>query len=266
MLINAKMLTSINNLKNTFMLEQDLIEIGLNEKESKVYLSSMELGQSTIQDIAKKAGVNRATTYFVVEALMKSGLMSSFHKGKKQYFAAADPDRLAEILEQEKKNIEKKKVNLKKLMPQLQSIKTKHEGPIVRYYEGKEGILAMIEEFIKLAKGTVAMAYSVDALDKVFSKEEREKARNKRIQKKVKTKVIYTYKNGVLENTADGKRRKIPFEKFPITCDIAVYDNKIRIASLGNRLAGIVIEDKEIADSLRAILDLAWEAAEKYQK
>ncbi|MDZ4385041.1 MAG: helix-turn-helix domain-containing protein, partial [Candidatus Moranbacteria bacterium] len=76
------------------MLEKDLQEIGLNEKEARVYLSALELGQSTVQDIAKKALVNRATTYFVIESLMKSGLMSSFQKGKKQYFVAADPDRL----------------------------------------------------------------------------------------------------------------------------------------------------------------------------
>lgn len=248
------------------MLEKELQAIGLNEKESKVYLASLELGQATVQDIAKKASVNRATAYFVIEALMKMGLMSSFHKGKKQYFIAADPDRLIEILEQEKVTIENRAKGLKKLLPQLQSINNKQKDrPVVKYYEGKEGILAMIEEFTKLATGTVSMAYSVDAVDKVFSKEERTKARSKRIQKKVKTKVIYTYKDGILENTPDGERRKVPLEKFPITCDIAVYDNKIRIASLGNRLVGIVIEDKEIAESIRAILDLAWEAAEKYQ-
>ena len=90
------------------MLERDLQEIGLNEKEAKVYLAALELGQSVVQDIAKKAGVNRATTYFVIEGLMKMGLMSSFHKGKKQYFVAADPDRLIRVVEQEKGSIERK--------------------------------------------------------------------------------------------------------------------------------------------------------------
>ena len=248
------------------MLERDLIEIGLNEKEAKVYLASLELGQSTVQDISKKAGVNRATTYFVIEALMKSGLMSSFHKGKKQYFVAADPDRLVEVLEQEKTSIDKKEENLKKLLPQLQTINNKQKNrPVVKYYEGKEGLLTMIEEFTKAAQNTVNMAYSVDAINSVFSERERQRARDKRIIKGVKTKVIYTFKNGILQNTPDGNRRKIPFDKFPFTCDFAVYDNKVRIASLGNRLVGIVIEDKEIAESFKAILNLAWEAAEKYQ-
>ena len=164
--------------------------------------------------------------------------------------------------------MERKSEELKKLIPQLQSINNKQSGrPVVKYFEGKEGISAMNEETIKVASGSVVpMAYSVDAVDNVFMKEERARAKTKRLDKKIKTRVIYTYKNGVLESTVDGERRKVPFDKFPIKSDIAILDDKVRIASLGDRLLGIIIEDKEIADSVRAILDLAWEGAEKYQE
>lgn len=248
------------------MLERDLIEIGLNEKEAKIYLASLELGQSTVQDIAKKAGVNRATTYFVIEGLMKMGLMSSFHKGKKQYFVAADPDRLIEVLEQEKNTIEKRESSLKKLLPQLQSLNNKQKNrPVVRYFEGKEGIAAMVDEFLKTKELTINMAYSVDAVEKIFDEKERLKWRSKRLDRNIKTKVIYTYEKGTLPEIPNSDRRKVPLDKFPINCDIAIYGDKVRIASLGNRLTGIIIEDKEIASSLKAILDLAWEAADKYK-
>jgi HTH-type transcriptional regulator, sugar sensing transcriptional regulator len=249
------------------MLEQDLVEIGLNEKEAKIYLASLELGQSVVQDIAKKAGVNRATTYFVIEGLMKMGLMSSFHKGKKQYFVAADPDRLIEVLEQEKNTIEKRESSLKKLLPQLQSLNNKQKDrPVVKYYEGKKGIKTMVSEILKAAKGEVAMAYSVDALNKLFTEEDKIEWRKVRIKRNLYTKAIYTYKDGVLQNIPKSDSRKVPFDKFPITCDIAVYDEKVRIADLSKRLIGVIIEDKEIARSMKAILDLAWEAAEKYNK
>jgi len=248
------------------MLEKDLQEIGLNEKEAKVYLASLELGQSVVQEIAKKAEVNRATAYFIIEGLMKRGLMSSFHKGKKQYFAAADPDKLGDILNQEKGLVEKRETSLKKLLPQLQSLSKKTDRPVVRYYEGKEGLLTMSEELLKKAKSDIMMAYSVDAVRAVFTEEERKRARERRIKKGIKTKAIYTYKDGVLESTRDGQRRKIPLDKFPLNCDIAIYDDYVRIASLGKKLVGIVIEDKEIADSLRSIFNLAWEAVRKYQK
>ena len=249
------------------MLEQELISIGLNEKEAKVYLSSLELGQSVVQEIARKAGVNRATGYFVIDALMQRGLMSSFHKGKKQFFIAADPERLIEILEQEKETLEKKKEGLKKVIPQLKSLNNKQQGrPLVRYYEGKEGVTAMVDEVLKAASGTVHMAYSVDAVNDVFEEKDVKRWRKIRVDRNVQMKVIYTYKDGELMNVPNSENTKVPFDKFPITCDIAVYGNKVRIASLANRLVGIVIEDEEIAKSMEAILKLALESAKRYSK
>lgn len=249
------------------MLERELQEIGLNEKEAKVYLANLELGQSTVQEIAKKAGVNRATAYFIIEGLMKKGLISSFHKGKKQYFISADPDRLVEVLEQEKNEIVKREENLKKLLPQLQSLNNKQKDrPVVKYYEGKEGIKTMVDEVLKTAKGMVSMAYSVDALNNLFSEGEKIKWREIRIKRDLYTKAIYTYREGALQNIPKSESRKVPFEKFPISCDIAVYNNKVRIASLSDRLVGVIIEDEEITKSIKAILDLAWEAAEKYNQ
>jgi len=248
------------------MLEKELQEIGLNEKEAKVYLASLELGQSVVQEIAKKAELNRATAYFIIENLTKRGLMSSFYQGKKQFFIAADPDKLIDIASQEKQRIEKREGILKKLLPQLQSINNKiTDKPVVKYYEGKEGLLTMSEELIKNISSDIRMVYSVDAVNAVFTEKERKSARERRLNKNIKTKVIYTYKEGSLESTSDGERRKIPLDKFPLNCDIAVYEDFVRIAALGKRLVGIVIKDKEIADSFRSIFDLAWESAEKYK-
>jgi len=249
------------------MLEQNLIEIGLNEKEAKVYLAALELGQAVVQDIATKAGVNRATAYFVIEGLMQMGLMSSFHKGKKQFFIAADPDRLIEVLEQEKQMISKREENLKKLLPQLQSLNNKQKDrPVVKYYEGKEGIKTMVEEAFQFTGEEITMAYSVEGVDKIFSEEDKKKWRERRLHSDIKAKAIYTYKTGVLPDIPKSKGRKVPLDKFPITADIAVFGNKIRLASFKNRLVGIIIEDEELANSIKSILDLAWEAAEKYQK
>lgn len=249
------------------MLEQELISIGLNEKEAKVYLASLELGQSTVQNISVKAGINRATTYFIIDGLMQRGLVTSFNKGKKQYFFAADPERLLEILEKEKENIERKKDDLQKLLPQLRSLNNKQGGrPLVRYYEGKEGVTSMVDEVLKAASGTVYMAYSVDAINDVFDRKDVERWRDIRVERGVQMKVMYTYKDGELKNIPNSENTKIPFDKFPITCDIAVYGNKVRIASLDKRLVGVIIEDEEIAKSMEAILKLALESAKKYGK
>ena len=62
------------------MLEQDLKNLGLSEKEAIIYLASLELGPSTIQEISKKAQIKRSSTYDMIRFLMERGLMSEFTK------------------------------------------------------------------------------------------------------------------------------------------------------------------------------------------
>ena len=59
---------------------------------------------------------------------------------------------------------------------------------------------------------------------------------------------------------------RVPHKKFKFSSDIAIYDNKISMASLKGNLNGVVIEDRNIAQTLRSTFALAWRAAKKYKK
>jgi len=246
---------------------RELVNLGLSEKEARVYLAALELGKAPAQKIAEKAEVNRATTYVIIEALMKKGLASSFEESKKQYFCAESPEKLNMLFREQETAIRRKQEYLHKLLPELRSMfNLEKDKPAVKYYSGRQGVMAMVEELIRDVRDTtVNMAFSVDAVDNFFTEEESAKWREKRLERNIKTKVIYTIKDGKLSRVPKSEDRKVPLGKFPIKSDIAIYGDKVRIASLGGRLIGIIIEDKEIADTLRALLDLAWEGAEKYQ-
>jgi len=248
---------------------RELVNLGLSEKESKVYLSSLELGKSVVQDIAKKSGVNRATTYVVIDSLIKKGLLSSYMEGKKQFFCAESPEKLSLLFREQAMTIQRKQEDLEKILPKLKILNnTNKDKPVVRFFEGKNGISAMVDELLDVAKkdSIVQMVYSVDSVNNFSTEEERENWRKRRIDKNIKAKAIYTYKKGQLSKRLKSSMRKVPINKFPIKSDIAVYGNFLRLASLKDRRIGIIIEDKEIADTIRAIFDLAWEGASKYQK
>ncbi len=241
---------------------RELINLGLTEKESKVYLASLKLGKSAVQKIATTSKVNRATTYVIIENLMEKGLMSSYTEGKKQFFIAESPEKLSLLFREQQMEIQKKQEYLDKILPELKSLKQEdNEGPVVRYYKGKEGIIKMLQEFSEIKKEeTVILAYSVDSTNAFFSKEETKKWIEKRKNQKQKTKAIYTFKDGEIPVFKNNKVKKVPLNKYPITSDIAVYNNKIRMASLNNKI-GLIIEDKEMAQTMKAILALAWEGA-----
>lgn len=250
------------------MLEKELQEVGLQEKEAKIYLAALELGQSTVQKIAQKADIKRPTTYFIIEGLMKRGVMSSFYQGKRQYFVAENPERLLEMLEKDRQEIARREERFKTLLPQLSSINNRHKDkPVVKYYEGKEGVVSMVKEYQKMSSGQeVSMAHSRDIITSVFDEATLKELSKGRTSHSVKARSIYTWTQGEMAGSQNSEAMKLSPEDFPVTCDIAIYNDKIRIASLKDRIVGVVIEDKEIAKSFQAIFNLAWKWAKEHKK
>ncbi len=93
---------------NPMITYKQITEFGLDEKEARVFLASLELGGENVLTIAKKAGINRVATYEALESLIKKGLVSTFHKGKRVNYTATDPERLLHLLEQEKNRLAQK--------------------------------------------------------------------------------------------------------------------------------------------------------------
>lgn len=242
------------------VLQKQLENIGLQEKEAKVYLATLELGQATVQQIAAKADVKRPTAYFIIEGLMSQGLLASFTRGKRQYFTAENPERLLDLLDEERRLIDARSERLHDLLPQLKSLNNRHaDKPVVRYYEGKEGVMAMINEHTRRARGqSLYAAYSRDTVEEVFGTEALQKMREDRVRNGITTRRLYTHSQGDMPGITSVEALRLPEEEFPMSCDIAIYEDMVRVASLRDRIIGVVIEDREIARSFRAIYELAW--------
>ncbi len=77
------------------MIVEQLEKLGLNANESKVYLASLELGESTVQRIAKKAGMKRTTVNSIVNSLLEKGLISKTRSKNKNLYFSSKPKKLS---------------------------------------------------------------------------------------------------------------------------------------------------------------------------
>lgn len=240
-----------------------LAEYGLSEKESLVYLAMLELGPASVQDIAKKAGVNRATTYVMLEALKRRGLMSTFEKGKKTMFVAESPDRLKHLSEQEMRAAQDKADRLKQSLPLFMALfnSATASKPMARYFEGEEGVStcrAMIREAKSEILDFVARDEGTVALSKVNE--------NERLNLTSEThgRAIVAIKPGMPSpkyNVAMWQKRTIPYESYPFTGDMIFFDNKIFIFFMQDKPYVFLIESKATYDMLKAMFELAWQQA-----
>ena len=132
------------------MFEKYLEDLGLSEKEAKVYLSLLQVDNDSVLDLAEKTKINRTTIYPVLESLSKKGLISEVKVDKKVRFQAEPPERLETYVERQKIVLEEHAKRLKDVIPQLKSVQRETgERPVVKIYEGKEGIISSLEDFFE---------------------------------------------------------------------------------------------------------------------
>jgi len=151
------------------MITNQLANLGLSENGAKVYTAMLELGPATVMEISAKAGVNRPTTYFQIEALKKMGLVSSQTKGKKQLFIAEAPEQLEFMIDRQRGELDQKKEELKKIMPELEGMfNLAGEKPQVRFFEGKGGLIKMQDELIRVNPKEVLDFVATGAVLNIF--------------------------------------------------------------------------------------------------
>lgn len=244
-------------------LIERLTEYGLTDKESLVYMAMLELGPASVQDIAKKAGVNRATTYVMIEALKRRGLMSTFDKGRKTMFVAESPDKLKALADKEMRAVQEKADRLKQSLPLFMALfnSASVSKPMVKFYEGEEGV-STCRALIAQSKGEVLNFAARDEGTVALSKVNEEERLD--LTQRVYGRKIVAIKPGMPRPKTVSKlwqRRVISYEQYPFTGDMLFFDGKILIFFMHEKPYVFLLENQETYEMLKALFELAWQQA-----
>lgn len=250
------------------MLVKQLQQIGLTEKEAKVYVGVLELGEATAQEISQTTGLNRATAYLTLESLLKRQLLNRINKHKKVVFTLEHPLQILDLLHKEKQDVEIR-INLaKELMPELEMLeKVTGERAKVRFFEGKEGVQMIQKDIIRSNQKIVDGIFNLnDALKNfpVSDHDHRQIIRKKKIGGR--SIAIYNPKLPIpyLPPVPSKEIRYLPENKLPFKAEIVMYGDKAAILSVGGKLMGIILQNKAIVDGFRYLFELAWQGSAKY--
>jgi sugar-specific transcriptional regulator TrmB len=246
-------------------LEIELKKIGFSDKEAKVYLALLELGEDSVQNIGKKAKVNRATTYVILESLKKQGAVSTIEKGKKTLFVAENPTSLLRLLATEQDSLDNKEKDFRKILPELDAVfNITAERPRVRFFEGKEGMIPHLNDILTSGAKELLGVYPLDETRNIISDKESNYFFTERTKRNISIRAIYTSAKGPKNSfETPGERRFVPKDKFPFSADITIYANRVSMTALRGKHITAIIENKEIADTMRLLFELAWRGAKK---
>lgn len=246
------------------MLEKYLEEIGLSDKEASVYLALLGFDAATPSELSEKTGIKRSTVYVVLESLAKKGLASELPSAKTTRYQAEPPERLETYVERQRLLLEETAAKLRDMIPRIKGFQRETgEKPIVKFYEGKDGIMSMVEDFYVGAEegGDAYLLYPRELLDEVFP--ERNKYRKIRLGKNIHNHVIYTDSRGDATPGELSERIRVDEKKYALLCDITIYRDRVRFSILGKPLSGISIQSREFARTLQSLFEMAYDNLNK---
>jgi len=246
-------------------MRQILKQLNFSNKETDVYLAALKLGEGSITKLAKKANIKRPTAYVVLERLKEMGLVSLSKKKGKQIFIAENPEKLLKTVEEEKEKIIEKEEKIKEALPKFKALRKKDTTvPLIKYYEGKEGIWNIVEDLVESKKENWIIAtgkiYDVLGL-KQFTK----RIVQRRRQLGTKLNIIADHHpENIKAYKANEYFREYCFlsETINLNSTVYVYDNKVALIFFKEPLSGIIIENKELFLVFKFMFDSLWKELE----
>lgn len=237
-------------------LLSSLQQYGFTEKEAKVYLAALELGNAPWSTIARQAGEKRVTAYAILKEFTKKWIATELIRNNVKYFSVILPEMLL-------KSLEDKYLLFKENIPELMAIAEKLSNrPKVQFFEGVEWIKKLFDDFstttidMKTVIGTPK--YHNDLLLPLSAR-----YRAIRKQKWLSSKRIVSHHDtDEKKEKADDKlykRQTVVVKNFPfnIKADINIYGpNKVSFLFFnGDMPHAVVIHSEPMYETLNALFD-----------
>jgi sugar-specific transcriptional regulator TrmB len=236
-------------------IKKTLIELGLSETEARIYLSMLELGPESVQNVAKRAEISRTAAYEIISHLQEKGLVSTFEKGKKTVFSAEDPEKLEDYFHGRMERMKIQLGSLDRMLPELRVMKG-GVHPRVRFYTGEEGIRALFRDVGAVNTSEILEITNSDVVYNFLDEKLLVELRKIEGFKNLKLKSLG---RGVVKNpNPNAEIRELDQALGDFEGNIWIYKNHIAFVNLIGDIEVVIIENKVFAETFTVLFNAAW--------
>jgi len=259
-------------------ISQVLTSLGMNEKESALYLALLQLGTAPASVLGNRTGITRSTTQYACNQLVKKGLFRTIQRQNTFLYTAEPPEKLLILLEQQREDLERKEQRLQNVMGDLKSLRNPDSVlPKVQFYEGLSGVYSMIDDIVNSTPKETKIFSFIKALQKTNIPSEFkenytpqlqkiiEYFQEKRLEKKITNYVLATDSPEAKELKKTDKKylretKIIPhFDLKFIGGELFLCPEKMySIIVEENNLMGYSVRNKALIQMHKALFQIAW--------
>jgi len=244
-------------------LEQYLKQLGLKDKEIKVYLVLLELGESQIMPIVEKVGLPRTTVFHILERLKINKLIEIIHRKTRSIYTPYPPKKIANILELKKAETEEKIKSFNLALPEFSKLYTVSPfEPKIRFFRGSE-IRDIYEEILIAGVDEERYVGEAKKIVSALGEEYLKQWIDRRVRKGIRSKSIRVKKEESEQPIFSGQKeylRQIRYapEGFESPMHILIYGNNVAYISTEEENFGLVISSLELARTMRNWFQQLW--------
>jgi len=237
---------------------------GFTDKEARVYLTCLELGTSLASTVARRAEVNRGTTYSILQDFKRRWIANEIVKKELKYFSVMKPELLF-------RREEEKYEHLKSSLPSLLAITERFGNrPKTQFFEGLEGLKKVFEDILLTGKDMTTPYLSFIGTDDMDNRVEEYITKEFAVQRaklKIKTKAILSMDTSLYMEYYKKNHTVLIIEEpvFDLGNEIVVYgNNKIAILMYDKEeMSWVIIESHTLYNGLTNIFNLIRDAHQK---
>lgn len=241
-----------------------LLRAGLHEKEVSIYLALLALKTGRVTTIAKASKQSRSHTYLVLQSLEEKGLVSHIERGKILHFTAEPPERLLQYAGDREEDWKQTKTLLEGALPYLKSLTPLlADQPRVTTLHGLDGMKQVYRDVL-LQPGFCAFfnaemmfnAFGGNAVTMLFG------------EQKLHGRELFVDNAGAqrylkeIEQDDEYEVRLLP-KSMQFLSEMVIYENTVALFAYDDQLTIVKIENKNFADTFRALFEGLWGGAKR---
>jgi sugar-specific transcriptional regulator TrmB len=233
---------------------QLLKQFGLSNELAKIYLTVLEFPQSSMQNIADKSKIKRTSAYNFVKELISRRLILTSQKNKRIVYSAVHPNQLFEIESAKLKE-------LQHYLPELIAISSQaSKKPKVTFYDGVRGIKDVYADVLQEKSPMHEwsdMNNIAESLGEYYFQTFPEQRAKQKIP--LKALVANNQKTKSIEPSNIKYLREV--KTLPVAelkNAITIYANKVAMLNFNDNPYGVIIEDKNLSETLLKIWNIQW--------
>ncbi len=244
------------------MFGPELEAIGLSPNEAKVYETLLDLGETSVTEIALKSNIHRRSIYDTLNRLLEKGLVFQIFQKKETLYRPVEPSKCLEVL-REKENA------FKRIAPHLEKLYYASPQKNAAFiYKGIEGYKNYLRDLARVGEdtyflGAKALWFTPNVPVSYLRQYQSEMTRKKKtyhtlFDHRVKQKLPQAMKN------VGGEFKVLPKEYstpgvMDVFGDYVVTFTSVDVGNFGEDGTVFVMINKELAESYRTWFQFIWD-------